>query len=139
MAVTIPKNDRRAVWYFLIGLVLGALTEVLYPTAHHSIRFSLGYLIGVLLMAIPISLVCWAIWRGHYWAKVLLIAATMYGVVKPLFYFSELQVPELTPRLALLALTLIPRLGAVVILSRDLLRRPVAREAEVAAGHNRPN
>jgi hypothetical protein len=126
MAVTIRKNDRLVVWCFLISIGITMLTWGLYPTAGYSIRFSLGYLIGVLLMAIPIGLVCWAIWRGHYWAKLLLIAVTMYGFVKPLFYFSELQVPELTPRLALLGLSLIPRIAGVVILLRDLLRQPVA-------------
>ncbi|RSK33054.1 hypothetical protein [Hymenobacter metallilatus] len=124
MAVTIPRNDHRAVWYFLIGLGLGILTDALYPAPHHTIRYSLGFLLGTLIMSVPIGLVCWAVWRGHYWAKALVIAVTLYGFARPLLHFSELRAPQVTPRFVLLMVSLTPRLAAVGIIARDLLRRP---------------
>jgi hypothetical protein len=129
MAVTIPANDRKAVWCILVSFGIGLLANALYPTPFNSLRFSVGTLIGLLLMGVPVALVLWAVWRGQYWAKVLVILVTLYGFTRPLFHFAELQQPDYTPRIALLMLSLIPRIASTVILARDLLRRPVAGEA----------
>ncbi|MBG8554070.1 hypothetical protein [Hymenobacter guriensis] len=133
MAVTISNNDHRAVWWFLTGLFIAVSTEAAYRTEPHFVRLSPAYFLGVAIMVVPVGLVCWAVWRGHYWAKLLIVAATLYGLLRPLFYLPLLHLPEFTPRLALLALALMARLAALFIIIRDLLRRPVAKEAGVAA------
>ncbi|MBT9392371.1 hypothetical protein KLP40_04280 [Hymenobacter sp. NST-14] len=129
MAVTIPANDRKAVWCIIVSFGIVLLANALYSTPSIGLRFSVGTLIGLLLMGTPVALVLWAVWRGQYWAKVLVILVTLYGFTRPLFHVTELQLPNYTPRFALLMLSLIPRIASTILLTRDLLRRPVAGEA----------
>ncbi|MCA8830148.1 hypothetical protein [Hymenobacter pini] len=126
MAVTIPKNDHRAVWLLLTSLALVLLGYAVFPTAERAVDYSLGYLLSLLITLVPIGIVCWAVWRGAYGVKLLVIGMSLYEFVKPLFHFSRLQIPPFTPQFIVLTVSLIPWMAAVIILARDLLRRPSA-------------
>ncbi|MBO0360650.1 hypothetical protein J0X19_22005 [Hymenobacter sp. BT186] len=137
MAVTIPANDHRAVWWFLASMVIPFLAPLLFPEPQHPIHFTSDFInIGGLIYFLLLSFMCWAVWHGRLWAKMLLIPALVFGIIFPLNPLLQHKSIEITPRTALIYMAALARLIALFILTRDLLTRrsSAAPEAGVAEG-----
>ncbi|RSK33052.1 hypothetical protein [Hymenobacter metallilatus] len=134
MAVTIPTNDRKAANLYLLSVVVAFLSFFLYRKPFHTTpylsqnMFNFSVITSFLLMA-GLS---WPVRAGRRWAKIVLL---LLCVPSNLFYLVSLpSVVAPWPQTALNLLSAALQLVSIVIIARDLLRRPVAGEAGVAVG-----
>ncbi|WP_045689462.1 hypothetical protein [Hymenobacter sp. AT01-02] len=132
MAVTIPANDRKASNLYFLSLAVSvtiilAFQQPLKPTPHLSQNaFYISQVVTYLLLVI----LGWEVREGHRWAKVVLL---LLHIPSLLLYLARL--PLLTaswPQTGLNLLSATLQVGVIVIITRDLLRRPEVEELDVA-------
>ncbi|MDU0372104.1 hypothetical protein ACFPAF_17005 [Hymenobacter endophyticus] len=134
MAVTIPANDRKAAILYLLSVVVAFLSFFLYrkplhPTPYLSQNIFDFSVIGSFLLMAGLS---WPVRAGRRWAKIVLL---LLCVPSHLFYLIRLpSVVAPWPQTALNLLSGALQLSSIFIITRDLLRRPMAGEAGVAVG-----
>lgn len=140
MAVTIRDNDVKASNLLLVSLIIGAVAQVLQFTPAFSSHF-FGTLIFLAFNLLPGLAMIWLIRQGYHWAKVFFLFLVLIGLASFVPKLFGQKVPICTILITLACA--IPQAWAVLILLKDLLRRPVARDAPDVGvaedGHNRVN
>ncbi|WBO86278.1 hypothetical protein [Hymenobacter yonginensis] len=137
MAVTIRRNDVRASNLLLVNFILGLVAEV-YQFKHAFSSHFLGTLVFLAFNLLPGLVFVWLIRQGYHWAKVYFIFLFLVGlaVYAPKLLGQQLPISTILITLA----CAIPQAWAVLILLKDLFRKPKAGDAGVAeGGHNRGN
>jgi len=129
VAVTIPANDRKAANLYWFSLAVSLVAFLLHrkpltPTTFLSENlFLFSIFSGYLLMAG----LGWPVLKGHRWAKIVLLLLNGPSMVWYLLRLPTMIAPWPQMILPLSSTALLA--WAVVILTCDLLRRPVAGEA----------